>query len=131
MIARPPHGRSEMTALVVDYLELLWNRGRADLADRFVADELVEHGPGLPDGRRALIELISGVRQRFPHARFDLRRIAATGDLVFAHSLFTTGPGDRGTVVVDVFRIQGDLIVEHWQVRERVPASVVGGHPVV
>ncbi|MVU81702.1 hypothetical protein GPX89_31255 [Nocardia sp. ET3-3] len=120
-----------MDALVVDYLELVWNQGRVDLADRFVAGGLVEHNPSLPDGRRALVELIRGVRQRFPRARWELRRIAAAGDLVFAHSLFTTGPEDRGTAVVDVFRVLGDLIVEHWQVRERVPAVAVGGHPVV
>ncbi|MBU3065860.1 nuclear transport factor 2 family protein [Nocardia sp. NEAU-G5] len=123
--------RAELTALIADYLELMWNRGRTDLAARFVACGLVEHCPSLPDGRRALVDLIHGVRQRFPDARFELRRIAADGDLVFAHSLFTTGPGDRGVAVADVFRIDYGLIVEHWQVRERVPEVTVGTHPVI
>jgi predicted SnoaL-like aldol condensation-catalyzing enzyme len=32
--------------------------------------------------------------------------------------------------VVDVFRIAGGLIVEHWDVREDVPETTASGNPV-
>ena len=30
---------------------------------------------------------------------------------------------DRGVAVVDIFRVQGELITEHWDVGQRVPES--------
>lgn len=120
-----------MASLITDYLELVWNQGRTDLADRYVAAELIQHNPNLPDGRKPLVELIVGLKQRFPQARFDIHRMATEDDLVFAHSLFTTGPGDHGMAVVDIFRVVDGLIVEHWDLRENVPDSTISGRPIV
>ncbi|MEU6238073.1 nuclear transport factor 2 family protein [Kitasatospora sp. NPDC047058] len=118
-------------ALVRDYLETVWNQGRTDLADRYLAEGLAQHNPNLPDGRAALTEFIDGLRRQLPGLRFDLRRLAADGDLVFAHSLFTAAPGDEGRAVIDVFRIEGGLIAEHWDLNEAVPATTASGRPIV
>ncbi|MFJ4652480.1 nuclear transport factor 2 family protein [Nocardia sp. NPDC088792] len=120
-----------LSELVTDFLDQVWNQGRTDLADRYVAADLIQHNPCLPDGREPLIQLIDGLRQRFPLARFLIRRMAAQGDLVFAHSLFTTGPDDRGIAVIDVFRIEHGLIAEHWDLRESVPDATVGGRDIL
>ncbi|NUP23283.1 MAG: SnoaL-like domain-containing protein [Streptomyces sp.] len=120
-----------VSQLVRDYFDLVWNQGRTDLADRFLAADLVQHNPSLPDGRRPLTEFIDQLRGRLPQARFEIRRMAADGDLVFAHSLFTAQPGHPGIAVVDVFRIADGLIAEHWDLREDVPESTVSGNPIV
>ncbi|MEV3984795.1 nuclear transport factor 2 family protein [Nonomuraea sp. NPDC049655] len=117
--------------LVRDYFEQIWNQGRTQLADRFLAADLIQHNPNLPDGRQALTEFIDGMRAQLPDARFEIRRMAVDGDLVFTHSLFTAQPGHSGIAVVDVFRITDGLIAEHWDLREDVPATTVSGHPIV
>jgi predicted SnoaL-like aldol condensation-catalyzing enzyme len=119
-----------MSEFIRDYIETVWNQGRTEESGRFLADDLVQHNPHLPDGRKPLADFIDGLRRRLPGLRFDVRRTAAEGDLVFAHSLFTAEPGARGTAVVDVFRIAGGLIVEHWDVREDVPETTASGNPV-
>ena len=63
--------------------------------------------------------------------RCSARRIAADGDLVFAHSLFIAAPGEPGSVVVEVYRVVGGLVVEHWDVHADVPESTASGRPVV
>ncbi|KAB2383685.1 nuclear transport factor 2 family protein [Actinomadura montaniterrae] len=120
-----------MSKLVRDYIEFVWNQGRTEEAERFLAKDLIQHNPNLPDGRKPLAEFIDGLREQLPAARFDIRRLAAEGDLVFVHSLFTAEPGHRGTAVVDVFRIEDGLIVEHWDLREDVPETTVSGHGIV
>ncbi|MEO3876305.1 nuclear transport factor 2 family protein [Nonomuraea sp. B12E4] len=117
--------------LVRDYFELVWNQGRTELADRFLSAGLIQHNPGLPDGRRPLAAFIDEMRAELPQARFEIRRMAVDGDLVFTHSLFTAHPGHSGIAVVDVFRIADDLIAEHWDLREDVPESTVSGNPIV
>ncbi|MFD7735791.1 nuclear transport factor 2 family protein [Kitasatospora phosalacinea] len=117
--------------LVTDYLENVWNQGKVDEAGRYLATGLVQHNPALPDGIAPLADFVSGLRTAVPGGRFAVRRIAADGDLVFAHSHFTAGEGDPGTAVVDVFRIEDDLIAEHWDVSAGVPETTVSGHPVV
>ncbi|WP_433444907.1 nuclear transport factor 2 family protein [Nonomuraea sp. CA-141351] len=120
-----------MSELIRDYLELVWNQVRTDLADRFLAEDLIQHNPNLPDGRKALADFVDGFRGQFPDAHFEIRRLAAQDDLVFVHSLFTTHPGHRGVAVVDVFRIADGLIAEHWDLREDVPETTVSGNEIV
>ncbi|WP_214413950.1 nuclear transport factor 2 family protein [Sphaerisporangium fuscum] len=119
------------TRLVSEYIELVWNQGRTDLAGKYVADDLVQHNPGLPDGRSALVGFVEGFKQQVPDGRFEIRRVVAEGDLVVTHNLFTAGPDDRGTAVVDIFRISGGLIQEHWDVKESVPETTASGREIV
>ena len=117
--------------LVRDYLEQVWNQGRTDLAGQYLAADLLQHNPNLPDGLTPLTAFVDGLRAQLPELRFELRRLAADGDLVFAHSHFTAAPGDPGRAVVDVFRIAGGRIAEHWDLNEAVPESTASGRPIV
>ncbi|MFB4300548.1 nuclear transport factor 2 family protein [Actinomadura sp. NTSP31] len=119
-----------MSQFIRDYIETVWNQGRTEESERFLADDLVQHNPHLPNGRKPLADFIDGLRGQLPDLRFDVRRTAAEGDLVFVHSLFTAEPGARGTAVIDVFRIADGLIAEHWDVREDVPEATASGNPV-
>jgi len=96
-----------------------------------VAEDLAQHNPHLPDGRAPLVAFIDGLRAQMPRGRLEIRRIAAGGDLVFTHSLFTAAPTEPGSVVVDVYRVAGGLIVEHWDVHADVPESTTSGRSVV
>ncbi|MGI5491415.1 nuclear transport factor 2 family protein [Microtetraspora malaysiensis] len=120
-----------MSQLIRDYIELVWNQGRTEEAERFLTEDLIQHNPNLPNGRKPLVGFIDGFRKQLPEARFEIRRLAAEGDLVFIHSLFTAQPGHRGTAVVDVFRIANGLIAEHWDLREDVPETTASGNDIV
>lgn len=114
-----------------EYLENVWNQGHTDLADKYLAADLIQHNPNLPDGRAPLVEFIDGFRKQFPEARFEVKRAAGSENLVFLHSHFRVNPADRGSVVIEVFRFEGGLIVEHWDARDEIPETTVSGHDVV
>jgi len=61
--------------------------------------------------------------QIFPELRMEPKRIIAEGDLVVLHSHLILKPGDRGTAVVDIFRLENGKIVEHWDVVQEVPET--------
>lgn len=53
---------------------------------------------------------------------YEPGRIIAEGDLVMAHGRYSGG--GETLVAVDIFRFEGDFIIEHWQVlQEEVPAE--------
>ncbi|OKJ11720.1 nuclear transport factor 2 family protein [Kitasatospora sp. CB01950] len=117
--------------LVTQYLDTVWNEGKADEADRFLAENLIQHNPNLPDGRKPVVDFVAGFKTQVPEGRFTIQRIVSDHDLVFVHSHFTAQDGDRGMAVVDVFRIEHGLIAEHWDVKENVPETTASGHPIV
>ena len=43
--------------------------------------------------------------------------------MVVVHSHCKEKPDDRGTAVVDIFRVEKGLIVEHWDVTQAIPES--------
>jgi len=117
--------------VVRDYLETVWNQGNVAAADTYLDENLIQHNPNLPNGRAALVDFITGFKQQVPDGEFAIRRLIADGDLVAVHSLFTTDPEDRGTAVVDIFRIADGRIVEHWDVKEPVPETSASGNEIV
>jgi predicted SnoaL-like aldol condensation-catalyzing enzyme len=53
----------------------------------------------------------------------EVKRIIAEGDLVVLHSHLIMKPGDRGSAVVEMFRLENGRIVEHWDVAQEIPET--------
>jgi predicted SnoaL-like aldol condensation-catalyzing enzyme len=83
----------------------------------------VQHNPQAADGGEAFIAFVRSFAGQFPDLHVDIRRVIAEDDLVVTHSLITTGPDDRGTAAVDIFRLEDGRIVEHWDVLQPVPET--------
>jgi hypothetical protein len=52
------------------------------------------------------------------------------GDHVIVHVHVVRFPGDPGLAVIDIFRVEDDAIVEHWDVLQEVPAKPVNPNPM-
>jgi len=81
--------------------------------------------PGKREGSRALVE-------RYPESsNYEPGRIVIEGDLVVAHGRYLGG--DKTLIAADIFRFEGDFIVEHWDVlQEEVAAEkTVAANPRV
>ncbi|MCT6782009.1 nuclear transport factor 2 family protein [Streptomyces sp. CS7] len=96
--------------------------------DRYWAEPYVQHSPQLPDGLGTLRAAVPGL-QGFS---WEPKRVAAQGDLVFTHSL-VHGWGPGPTVIVDIFRLENDRIVEHWDVVQELvrPEATASGNSMV
>lgn len=88
------------------------------------AEGYIQHSPGLANGLESLLELIAGFDRDFPGYAISVKRLIAEGDLVFAHCHYTYGPREaRGKAIAEIFRFEGERIVEHWDVIQDVPAE--------
>jgi predicted SnoaL-like aldol condensation-catalyzing enzyme len=100
--------------------------GNVDVLRSVLHEDFVEHTPGQPSGRDAWIEFIAG--SPIASARLDLKRVIADEDHVVVHYQLVEHEGDRGTAVVDIWRFEGGLIVEHWSVEQPVPDEAAVPH---
>jgi predicted SnoaL-like aldol condensation-catalyzing enzyme len=117
--------------IVREYLEQVWNEKHHARIGEFIAEDLVQHNPHLPNGQAAITQFLSGFAQNVPQGHFEIKRLIAEDDLVVAHSHFKPTPDARGMAVVDVFRIAEGRIVEHWDVSAEIPETSQNGNPVV
>ena len=93
--------------------------------DRYISPDYIQHSMLAPPGRDALKAFLDHVKVESPDAKQTIHRSFAEGDHVIVHTHVERWPGDPGLAVVDIFRCEGGMIVEHWDVLQDVPA-----HPV-
>jgi len=90
---------------------------------RYVGDTYIQHTPAADDGVEGLRAYINGFLKAFPNAKGDICRVIADGDLVAVHAHWTDLISPNGDVGVDIFRVSGGKLVEHWDVIAPIPAS--------
>lgn len=92
----------------------------ADAADRYIAPDYIQHNQWVDTGLDPLKAFLRKVKGENPHAIHDIKRMFADGDHVVVHYHVRRWDGDAGFAVMDIFRIEGDRIVEHWDVVQDV-----------
>ena len=121
-----PAGRR---AFFEEFAELMYTRRDVRTAfDRFVADDYVQHNPGLADGRAAARDALA---EKFgdPSFSIDVVRMLVDGEHCALH-LRPRRNGAPAAAVVDLYRAEGDRIVEHWDVIQPWPATAANDHPM-
>lgn len=93
--------------------------------DHYIAPDYVQHSSLAEPGVEALKAFLDKVRAESPDARQTIHRAMVDGDMVAVHVHVERFPGDPGLAVVDIFRVAGGMIVEHWDVLQEVPANPV------
>jgi predicted SnoaL-like aldol condensation-catalyzing enzyme len=98
----------------------------------------VTHDPAVQSGRQAFADYLSGPSSNhLRNATVTVEHLLADDDLVAVHTHVATPQGDLATV--DLFRVDGDLIVEHLALevststacRSVLTPPGPGGHPSV
>lgn len=90
--------------------------------ERWVDPGYIQHNPFAETGRDAAVAFLEPAFSN-PDVRYEVKRIIADGNLVVVHSWGTFRKDDAGFAVVDILRVQGCRIMEHWDVMQPVPAT--------
>jgi predicted SnoaL-like aldol condensation-catalyzing enzyme len=111
------------------FVDLMYRRRDVRSAfDTYVAEDYVQHNPGLPDGRDAARDPLAAM---FDDPGFvpEVVRLLVDGDLCAVH-LRISRDGAPVAAVVDLYRWAGDQVVEHWDVIQPWPATSANDHPM-
>ena len=99
--------------------------------DRYIAPQYVQHSSLAEPGVASLKRWLDHARVQSPDAVQTIHRAFVDGDHVIVHVHVARWPGDRGMAVVDIFRLEAGMIVEHWDVIQDVPEHPVNTNPML
>jgi predicted SnoaL-like aldol condensation-catalyzing enzyme len=128
------HGQAQLdrnTETVIAYYTMSFNEGKPEEAvQKYIGvDETgqklyIQHNPLAADGTQAFIEFVNFFKGAFPDMNIDIVRTIAQCNLVMTHGHLTLFPGDLGSAVMDIFRLDNTgRIVEHWDAVQEVPET--------
>lgn len=108
---------------ILAFYDTALNRLNIDEAAAYFAPHFVQHNPRNRDGVEGFRGLLQDLKQQFPGVRADVKRALADGDFVILHVHVKLQPQELGLAIVEIFRLEGGKIAEHWDVRQPVPET--------
>jgi predicted SnoaL-like aldol condensation-catalyzing enzyme len=103
------------TAIVREAFDTLFNRRDYATAERFWAEEYIQHSAHIPPGRDGLFGLIKALPDEFNH---EIELIMGEDELVLVRGRFSGHGQPAPWIVVDLVRMEDGLLKEHWDVVE-------------
>ena len=100
-------------ALVLEAFDTLFNKRDYVAALRYWSPHYIQHSAHIAPGREGLFELVKAAP---PTLKYEPGFVVAEGDFVILHGRFSRLGLPVNWVVVDILRIEGGILAEHWDV---------------
>lgn len=116
------HHKTEVNkALVKDFIQNVLINGQIELVSNyFKGDELIQHNPHMGDGVREFLNVLEQWnKDGKPQIYSKIHKVLGEGNfvLVLSEGSFK---GDQ-VAFYDLYRVEDDKIIEHWDVVETIP----------
>src|SRR5271168_977518 len=119
----------ESKAFVLNAFDTLFNKRDYAAAEHFWSPGYIQHSAHIEPGREGLFNLV----RTLPAAlKYENGLIVAEGDYVLLHGRFSGIGLPVNWIVVDIVRLEGGRLKEHWDViqDEATKASSKSGLPM-
>jgi len=100
-------------ALVLEAFDTLFNKRDYVAALRYWSPHYIQHSAHIAPGREGLFELVKAAP---PTLKYEPGLVVAEGGFVILHGRFSGLGLPVNWVVVDILRIEGGILAEHWDV---------------
>lgn len=109
--------------IVMEFYNQAINEKNFNAAARYLSSNYVQHNPLVGDGVQGLRIFITFLRNNFPQAHSEIKKILADGDYVVLQVHSIREPGTRGRAIFDLFKLKNGKITEHWDSIQDIPAT--------
>ena len=117
--------------LIHDFVTILYERREPRIAfEKYVDEGYIQHNPAIADGRESALRWLEPVFAK-PDAEIQVRRVTVDGNYATVQIIGRMGPDDPGSAIINIFRLEDGMIMEHWDVIQAMPAKTVSGRPLV
>lgn len=109
--------------MVIAFYNAAINDKDFEAASAYLGDKYIQHNPLAADGPEGLKAFLEFAKENLPDFKAEIKQAFADDDYVILHVHATRGPDDRGSAVMDIFRLENGKVVEHWDVIQPIPET--------
>ena len=113
---------------VVAFYNAMINQKDFEATSKYVGSRYTQHNPMGADNLEGIKNFIQFLKEKMPDAHWELKRVFADGDYVITHGQTVSKPGDRGMAAMDIFKLEGGKIVEHWDAVQPIPEKALNSN---
>lgn len=106
---------------VIEFYDKAINQKDFDAASKYLGSRYTQHNPTAADGPEGLKAFIQFLKENYPNAHSEIKRVFAEDDYVILHVHSIREPGTRGRAIFDLFKLENGKIVEHWDAVQDIP----------
>ncbi|MDO4573144.1 MAG: ester cyclase, partial [Clostridia bacterium] len=99
--------------------EDVFNAHRLDKAADYIREDYYQHNPQVQQGLSGFVGFFTMMFERAPGFRQEILHMVAEDDLVVVHARARGIVPGKYNKVVDIYRLEGGKLAEHWDVLER------------
>ena len=115
--------------LVTKAYQRIFGELDAAAVDEFMSKDFLQHNPTIADGQngvKALVQML--ITRGVPKQKIEFRHIIAEGDIVILHSRY--GMAGKEWRFIDIYRVENNKIVEHWDAMMQMPEKRANNNPI-
>ena len=114
-----------------EFADMMINQRRPEEAiKKYMGDRYIQHEPIVEDGPEGCLKFHQDMLKEYPNTRLEIKRMIAEDDLVVLHLHMIRYEGDRGAAVIDIFRLDNNKLVEHWNAVQEIPETSLNDNGV-
>lgn len=121
----------ENKQIVIDLYSRVFGQGDTRFADSIIEEGYIQHSPMVKTGKSGFMEFMAFLKQ-IPKPKSPVKpfmRMFSEGNFVVVH-LEIEFMGELRSVL-DLFRLEGGVLVEHWDATEKILGDTSNGNSVV
>ena len=108
--------------IVKKFYDLIINKKDFEAARPYIGKRYKQHNPLVKDYPEGLKEFIEFLKENYPEARSEIKRVIAEDDYVVLHvHSIRTEKIERA--IIEIFRLENGKIEEHWDVIQEIPET--------
>lgn len=109
--------------MVIKFYNAAINDKDFEAASAYLGDKYIQHNPLAADGPEGLKAFLDFAKANLGTFKVEIKQAFADGDYVILHVHAKRDPDDRGSAVMDIFRLENGKVVEHWDVIQPIPET--------
>ncbi|MEM1096721.1 MAG: nuclear transport factor 2 family protein [Bacteroidota bacterium] len=113
-----PHTEPNKALVRAMITDVLMPGGDLAKAAEYITEDYIQHSADLPDGRAPFVETLTQPGRPLYH---EIVLLVGRGN--FVATLCRVSRGDQDYAQVDLFRVEGGRLAEHWENAEPVPLA--------
>ena len=115
-------------ALVLKFFDEVLKPMDSSAVDRFVPPDYIQHSSLVANGAAGLKAFLDSETAQWSKVVVDVRRSFVDGQHVIMQYHVRRSADDPGLAVIDIYRVDGDRIVEHWESVQPMPEKLPHGN---